>query len=51
MGLRTINERINQLEPLVHQFHTKPLEQVPEVIQLDGMWVTITEQGGDAIER
>jgi hypothetical protein len=45
VGLRTINERINQLEPLVHQFHNKPFEQVPEVIQLDGIWVTITEQG------
>jgi putative transposase len=45
VGLRTINERINHLEPLVQQFHTKPLEQVPEVIQLDGIWVTITEQG------
>jgi transposase-like protein len=45
VGLRTINERINQLEPLVHQFHHTPLEQVPEVIQLDGIWVTITEQG------
>ena len=30
IGLRTINERINHLEPLVHQFHTNPLEQVPE---------------------
>ena len=45
VGLRTINERINQIEPLVQQFHTKPFEQVPEVIQLDGIWVTITEQG------
>jgi putative transposase len=45
VGLRTINERINQLESLVHQFHHTPLKQVPEVIQLDGIWVTITEQG------
>lgn len=45
VGLRTVNERINHLEPLVHQFHTKPFEQTPEVIQLDGIWVTITEQG------
>ena len=45
MGLRTINERINQIEPLVQQFHTNPLEQVPQVIQLDGIWVTITQQG------
>jgi len=45
IGLRTINERINQIEPLVDQFHHIPLEQVPEVIQLDGIWVTITTQG------
>jgi transposase-like protein len=45
IGLRTINERINQIEPLAHQFHHTPLEQVPEVIQLDGIWVTITTQG------
>jgi hypothetical protein len=45
VGLRTVNERINHLEPLVHQFHTQPFEQVPQVIQLDGIWVTITEQG------
>ena len=45
VGLRTINERINQIEPLVQQFHTNPLKQVPQVIQFDGIWVTITEQG------
>ena len=45
VGLRTVNERINQLECLVHQFHHTPFEQIPEVIQLDGIWVTITEQG------
>lgn len=45
VGLRTVNERINQLSALVHQFHTKPLEQVPEVIQLDGIWVTVTTEG------
>jgi len=45
VGLRTVNERINQLEPLVRQFHNEPFKQIPEVIQLDGIWVTITEQG------
>ncbi len=39
------SERINQLECLVHQFHHTAFEQIPEVIQLDGIWVTITEQG------
>jgi transposase-like protein len=45
VGLRTINERINQIEPLAHQFHHSSLEHVPEVMQLDGIWVTITSQG------
>src|SRR5713226_176774 len=45
VGLRTINERINQIEPLVHQFHNEPFKQVPEVIQLDGIWVTVTTEG------
>jgi transposase-like protein len=45
VGLRTVNERINQLEPLVHQFHQTPFEQVPQVMQLDGIWITITQQG------
>jgi hypothetical protein len=45
VGLRTINERINHIEALVHQLHTTPFEQVPEVIQLDGIWVTVTTEG------
>jgi putative transposase len=45
VGLRTVNERINQLELLVQQFHNEPFKHIPEVIQLDGIWVTITEQG------
>jgi putative transposase len=45
VGLRTVNERINQLELLAKQFHHTPFKQVPEVIQLDGIWVTITKQG------
>ena len=44
MGLRTLNERINQLEPLAQPTHTKSISEVPPVIQLDGIWVTITSQ-------
>jgi putative transposase len=44
VGLRTINERINQIEPLAQQFHTQPLEDAPDVIQFDGIWVTIEEK-------
>jgi putative transposase len=45
VGLRTVNERINQLELLAKKFHHTLFKQAPEVIQLDGIWVTITEQG------
>jgi hypothetical protein len=44
VGLRTLNERINQVEPLAKQAHTEPISKVPPVIQLDGIWVTITSQ-------
>lgn len=45
VGLRTLNERINQIEPLVRQMREQPLPQVPAVVQLDGIWVTIQKQG------
>lgn len=44
MGLRTLNERINQIEPLARCAHTIPITDVPPVIQLDGIWVTIQSQ-------
>jgi putative transposase len=44
VGLRTINERINQLEPLVVQAHREPISDVPTVVQLDGIWLTIQSQ-------
>ena len=45
VGLRTLNERINQIEPLVHQMREQPIVNVPAVVQLDGIWVTIQKQG------
>jgi Transposase, Mutator family len=44
VGLRTINERINQIEKLAQEFHTQPIENAPDVIQFDGIWVTIQEE-------
>lgn len=44
VGLRTINERINQVEPLAQKFHDQEILDVPDVIQFDGIWVTITEE-------
>ncbi len=44
VGLRTINERINQIEPLLLQAHRDPITDVPTVVQLDGIWLTIQSQ-------
>jgi putative transposase len=39
VGLRTINERINQIEPLLRQAHSEPIVDVPAVVQFDGIWL------------
>jgi putative transposase len=44
VGLRTINERINQIAPLVQQAHSQPLTEVPAVVQLDGIWLTLVSE-------
>ncbi len=44
VGLRTINERINQIEPLLLQAQREPITDVPIVVQLDGIWLTIQSQ-------
>jgi hypothetical protein len=50
VGLRTLNERINQIEPLAKSAHTAPITDVPPVIQLDGIWVTTQSQQETAQE-
>ncbi len=37
VGLRSINERINQLEPLLEHARSEPIVNVPAVVQFDGM--------------
>ncbi len=47
VGLRTINERINQLEAKLAQVHREPIEEVPAVVQFDGIWLSMqTQQDG-----
>ena len=41
IGLRTLNERINQLAPLLSQAHQGRITQVPAVIQFDGIWLRL----------
>jgi transposase-like protein len=45
--LRTINERINQLEARLAQVHREPIEDVLAVVQFDGIWLSMqTQQDG-----
>lgn len=39
VGLRTINERINQIEPLLEQARSAKVTDVPAVVQFDGIWL------------
>jgi hypothetical protein len=39
VGLRTINERINQIEPLRRLARSEPITDVPAVVQFDGIWL------------
>lgn len=45
VGLRTINERINQIEPLIEHMRASAFPTSPSVVHLDGIWVTIQSQG------
>jgi transposase-like protein len=44
VGLRTINDRIKQIEPLLEQAHSRPIEDVPAVVQFDGIWLRVQTQ-------
>jgi hypothetical protein len=47
VGLRTINERINQLEARLSDVHSEPITEVPAVVQFDGIWLSLqTQQDG-----
>ncbi len=45
IGLRALNERINQVEPLVQQMREQAIFPAPPVVQFDGIWVTIQSEG------
>jgi putative transposase len=50
VGLRSLNERINQVRPLIEQMRAQAIVPSPPVVQLDGIWVTIQE-AGDKIKQ
>src|SRR5436853_604854 len=44
VGLRALNERINQVEALIEQMPEQAIFPIPPVVQFDGIWVTIQRQ-------
>jgi len=44
VGIHTINERINQIEPLLEQARSTPISDVPAVVQFDGIWLRVQTQ-------
>ena len=44
VGLRTVNERINHIECLAQKAHKQLIKDAPNIIQLDGIWMTIQGQ-------
>jgi transposase-like protein len=44
VGLRSINELINQVEPLIHRMREQQFQEAPMVVQCDGIWVTVMGQ-------
>jgi transposase-like protein len=44
-GLRALNERINQVEPLIEQMREQAIVPSPPAVQFDGIWVTIQNEG------
>jgi len=38
VGLRTLNERINQIQGLIEQERQSPIMDVPPVVRFDGIW-------------
>ena len=41
VGLRTLNRRVHELAELVPHWQAEELEDVPPVVRVDGLWVTL----------
>ena len=43
VGLRTLNKRIHQMSQLVPAWREQVLDEVPPVVRVDGIWLTLME--------
>lgn len=55
VGLRTLNERIHAMGKLVPEWRGRRLEEIPPVVRVDGIWLTLMcdtgERRKDAVGR
>jgi hypothetical protein len=47
VGLETLNKRLNQMLALLQQAQRRKLEEVPAVVQFDGIWLRLQEPTGN----
>lgn len=47
VGLRTLNERVRQMAQLLGPWRQRRLKDVPPVVRLDGIWITLMMETGE----
>jgi putative transposase len=47
VGLRTLNERVRQMAQLVGPWRQRRLKEVPPVVRVDGIWITLMTETGE----
>lgn len=47
VGLRTLNERVRQMAQLVDPWRQRRLTDVPPVVRVDGIWITLMTETGE----
>lgn len=47
LSIATVNRLVNKAADLAESFHAGPLERVPAVIMLDGIWLKVLEPTGE----
>lgn len=50
VGLRTLNERVRQMAQLVKPWQEEPLEDIPPVVRVDAIWLTLMKRTGEVKE-
>jgi len=47
VGLRTLNRRVRHMADLVEPWQQRPVDEVPPVVRVDGIWLTLMQDTGE----